>query len=208
MGVSKKEFIQKLYTLSEILGDKITSERAEIYWDIFKDYSKEQLDKALNIIIKTSKFFPKPAEIIELIEGSLESKSTVAWEQVRKAIFEHGAYQSIIFADKVIHKVIDLMGGWQKICSTLEDDMKWVEKDFTRFYRAYQNQPLKDYPQVLIGIQEEHNRNLGNGTTFIQNGQIRQVKDVLLEPIRIGFKEEKSIEDKTQKKIENKPRRV
>ncbi len=93
----------------------------------------------------------------------------------------------MIFDDKVIHKAIDCLGGWQKLCSTLEEDMKWIQKDFERLYQAYQNQPLKDYPEVLAGFHEEHNRRLGDGQTLVdRNGNLRQVQDFIPAPIKIG----------------------
>jgi len=194
--MNRKDFTKKIFKLALIFDYEMTAEKEDIYWNIFKNYSEDQINKAFNLAITTYKFFPKPAELIEFIEGNTESKSIKAWQQVREAISKYGAYSSVVFADKVIHKIIDLIGGWQKICSINEDEIKWIQKEFERLYQLYQNQTI-DYPDRLIGIVEEHNRNLGNGETFIDNnGNLKQVKDFIPKAILIGFEDKVLIEEK------------
>ncbi len=185
--MNREDFIKKIFKLAVLLNAEMTKEKAQMYWDIFKKYTKEQIERALNLAVNTCKFFPVPAVIIELIEGSPSSKSMMAWEQVYDAIFKHGRYSSVVFSDKVIHKAIDCLGGWQKLCSSSEVDMKWIQKDFERLYQAYQNQPLQNYPAVLAGFHEEHNRGLGVGQTLVdRNGNLRQVQDFIPAPTKIG----------------------
>lgn len=171
--MTKKDFMQNLFKLSAILDGNLTDPKAEIYWEILKEYADEEIKKAIISALKTCKFFPKPAEIIELIEGDKTDKSLLAWVKVKNAIERIGSYQSVIFDDPIIHVVIDILGGWQKICLTLIDDMKWVQKDFERLYQVYQNQPLGEYPSRLIGIHEQTNREKGH-------------VDFIPKPIRVG----------------------
>jgi len=151
----------KIFTPLGIIFEKsVSKELVKIYYELLKGYSDEQIDRALNITAKTCKFFPKPAEIIETIEGNQSEKSLLAWEKVKRGIEEAGVYQSVIFDDLVIHKVIDSLGGWISIFE-IEGDLTWYQKDFERLYQAYNNKPqlLQNTPKKLLGLIEIENRN-------------------------------------------------
>lgn len=53
----------------------LSSTEKEHYYEYLKDLSKKQLEKSIEVIIKTSKFFPNVAEIVETVkEVSRNSK--------------------------------------------------------------------------------------------------------------------------------------
>ena len=87
-----------------------------------------------------------------------------AWSRVDKAVRRVGPYQSVVFDDAVVHRVIDEMGGWIKLCNTpSEEDYKFQGLEFSRRYRAYviAGGAGSDYPRHLIGMTEAENNTAG-----------------------------------------------
>jgi hypothetical protein len=87
----------------------------------------------------------------------LHRRALLAWDAVRKAITEHGYYQSVQFDDPVIHSCIEALGGWQDLCSTPIEEIKWREKRFLELYPAFAT-TKKEHPQYLVGYVEQQNR--------------------------------------------------
>lgn len=157
--MKKAELKKKLLTLAEAVGTEITENRADIYWEIFKDYPDEELTKALNLSLKTNKFFPKPAELIELIEGSPSDKSLQAWQAALNSVSKVGVYNSPKFEDKIITAIILDMGGWEAYCNMPTKENPWKEKEFRERYNFYLRHPIpQNTPEYLAGLSERANQ--------------------------------------------------
>ena len=81
--------------------------------------------------------FPSPAEWVKAIDGDAASKSLVAWTEIITAIRQVGHYESVVFADPLIHRVINDMGGWIFLCQQSERELVFLQKEFERRYRNY-----------------------------------------------------------------------
>jgi len=133
--------------LAEILGVEIKKSRVDGYWEVFKDYPDKELIRAINLSLKTNKFFPKPAELIELIEGSPADKSLQAWHISLEAIRN----KSPQFEDKRIVAVISDMGGWQEFCRIADTKGLYLkEKGFREKYQYYFRQPIPSNISINI----------------------------------------------------------
>jgi hypothetical protein len=91
-----------------------------------------------------------------------------AWSVVDKAVRMVGPYQSVVFDDPIIHRTLDDMGGWIKLCNTgREEDYKFQGIEFARRYRAYviSGGVGADYPRYLIGMAECENGSRGLKTS-------------------------------------------
>lgn len=102
-------------------------------------------------------FMPKPADIVRELEGNTQTQSGAAWTKVDKAIRRVGLYQTVIFDDPIIHKVIDDMGGWIMLCQSSGEEYPFKQNEFERRYRGYINREVLNYPRKLIGLSESHN---------------------------------------------------
>ncbi len=178
-----KKFTEIMFILADLYNSSqpISEMKLDIYFNIFKEYPIDVFNQAVNSIIKTRTVnnFPKPAEIILEIEGSSADKSLTAWLQVTETIARVGAYKSVQFDDPVIHTVISEMGGWPKVCEVLEDDLKWMQKDFERLYQLCKTWPTKI--TRLVGLVEQQNSasdyNRFN-SPVVQIGNTRRVKQI------------------------------
>ncbi len=152
----KQVFFASLAVIAETVNRKISPVLMKAYWACLEPYPFGEVQRALGEIlknpdIKKHPYFPIPTDIIEIIEGDVQSKSLWAWTEVTKAIREIGHYDSVIFADELIHVVIRDMGGWIKLCHYTEKELPFVQRDFERRYQIYCRRRPEILPKNLIG---------------------------------------------------------
>jgi hypothetical protein len=165
-----KRFIANFTGMAEAFGAEITPLKIRIYTMVLQKFTDDRIEQAIMQACATLKFFPKPAEIIELIEGKPSEQALIAWEQLLQTIQKHGSYQSIIFEDGRIAQTVELMGGWLQVCAMTIDETHWRMKDFVKIYQGL---PGNIGPKKVIGRHEQENAAKG----FI---------DAIPEPIQIG----------------------
>lgn len=157
MEVNQKQtFFASLAVIAETVNRKISQVLMKAYWECLKDYSFAEVQRALGEILKNPNakkhpYFPLPTDVVEIIEGDVQSKSLLAWTSVTKAIREVGHYDSVIFSDELIHAVIRDMGGWIALCQHNEKELPFVQRDFERRYQIYCRRRPKILPKKLSG---------------------------------------------------------
>jgi len=175
--IDRPKFAGLLKLLAETYnnGKEPSMPLSELYFRVLEKYEIGQIETAVLKILESRVYngFPKPAEIIEQIEGSVDDKTVIAWATVSHAILHTGAYRSVDFEDRTINAVIDSMGGWIELCSTPENEMVWKQKEFERLYKAFYGRRYEDLPASLPGIYEIENSKKGYES---------------LPPVRIGAK--------------------
>lgn len=150
--LDKNKFTELLSGMCEIY-DKSPSEFIfKIYYEMFDGYDYPEVERAFKKCLQHRIYstFPKPAEILEFLEGTKDDKAWIAWIQVRDSMCEVGYYQTPEFNDPIISNCIDVMGGWMEICSTKVDEMPFVEKRFMELYRLFLKREVKE-PVKLAG---------------------------------------------------------
>jgi hypothetical protein len=120
----------------------------EIWWNALASWDFVEVREAFSVYIKHSEdgqFIPKPASIIRILQGGgAKTHAYLASTSVVRAIRSHGSYASVEFNDPRTHAVIEDMGGWHRLCETLEKDLPFVENEFRRRYEGY---ALREVPQ-------------------------------------------------------------
>jgi len=180
--LDRTKFISLMTGLCELFN-KIPSEFIyDFYYETLKDYSYEQVNKAVMDCIRIYKYnlLPKPAEILEFLEGTRDDKALIAWLQVKEAIVKGGYYASIEFANPIIAHCVQELGGWQWLCCQQKDELPFIEKRFMDLYRLFLKRGVKDNVR-LIGFIEARNNQLGH---------LKNMPD----PVKIGFNEIKELE--------------
>ena len=89
-------------------------------------------------------------------------QSLGAWHKVMQGIKSAGAWTSVVFDDPIIHTVIEEMGGWVHLCKTKIKDMPFKQNEFHTRYRGYIGKVPRNFPRVLMGIADGHNRQNGH----------------------------------------------
>ena len=70
--------------------------KLKIYQEALRAYSDSQIESAIGVALKSLRFFPKPVELIELIEGKKEEQSALAWEALLDTMQRIGVYRSVL----------------------------------------------------------------------------------------------------------------
>src|SRR3990167_6994429 len=104
---NKSKFQNYLAGLGVIYKQQITEPMLDIYWRAFENHEDEAVFRAFDKLITISKFFPKPSEVIEQIDGTEDMQIEDEWITVVERIRDTGAYKSITFADPVTNAVIE-----------------------------------------------------------------------------------------------------
>lgn len=162
--------------LCETFGREVSDSFSRIYWAVLSRYDDAEVDAAIGRGLRKWKFFPKPAEIVEEIDGSPETRAWSAWEIFLEAKMRVGPQRSVLFDDPVIPAVIELMGGWRE-----EGVFSWLEKDYpfrrNEFVKAYQAKSGDAFasPRALIGWADADNSAKG-------------YRDWVRPPVRIGMR--------------------
>ena len=108
----KKQFAQRITALSALFDREISEAVIEMYWVALMPYDDEETERAFQEAARRCKFFPKPAELIEFIEGSSEGREALAWHALLTGIARVGSWSSVRFSDPAIHSVVETWGGW------------------------------------------------------------------------------------------------
>lgn len=160
----KKRVMQNLISTAQYFERAMPDTVIEIYMTALKPFSDAAICDALNKSILTMKFFPKVAEIIEKIQGTIPSTkdcSAVAWSKLILAIERHGVWRSVVFQDAPIMAAVKAMGGWERVCEWQTPELNWRQKEFCELYSGLQH---AEAPAYMPGTSERANIAAGQAT--------------------------------------------
>lgn len=139
----------------------------EVYFQALKDLSIDSLEKASMLATQRLKFFPKPAELRELVEGNaalpaatIEDEAEIATGQAFAAISSVGQYRSVTFDDPAIHMTVEDLSGWGAFCRGPDNGHR--RREFKQLYIAHRKRIARvglaecRVPRILFG---EHGSN-------------------------------------------------
>lgn len=159
--LTKANLAKILAGLGEIYDKKISTNMADIYLDILRDFSYEDVARAASLHQRNpdgGRFFPKPADFMRHLTGGSQDKALLAWVKLDKAVRQVGPYRSVVFDDALIHAVVNDMGGWISIGNRDDEQWPFVQNEFVKRYRAYTEKgALPPYVGKLTGIADAHN---------------------------------------------------
>ena len=155
----RKEFLNVINKMAIIYEKNFSADFLDVYWDILQPYSVVELKDAMNEVCRTCKFYPKPSEIIELIESKRKPKiriEAVAQQQWRLVLATLGRGD---FNDPVTAMLCKRQFNYNYLRNMLEKDENWEEKRFCNAYElaaeTYQNNPqiedMSDMVKQLSG---------------------------------------------------------
>jgi hypothetical protein len=101
-----EDFAGLMALLAEVFGKELNPQLVEIYFRALADFSIERIAAAVEEAVRRLRFFPKPAELIELMEGSPDDQAEHAWGQFWLALTRIGTYRSLYCEDDVLAEVI------------------------------------------------------------------------------------------------------
>ena len=140
---NKKRFAEIIATLGAVFQREVEKPLVRIYWEVLSKYSDEQIEAACKAALSRCKFFPKPAEIEELIPSGVMSPPE-AWGAVMEAL-EFGKES----ADPQVNEAVRRVGGWGYLKEKTNDELQWISKRFVEHYNDLQDQNRLRIAQAL-----------------------------------------------------------
>ena len=182
------KFTEYLLTLGEVFGEQISELRLEAYRAALDGYELPAIESAMRRATATLKFFPKPAELIELMEGSHDDRAGQAWHVLLDAVSD-GGNASVKFLDPAAAAAMHVtFGGYLQAARTIrEADEQMIAHYRKNYMQAYQT--ARKFPREVetyrAGVFELHNSAGGTWTQRMQS---------YLSPVRlIGLREVKEV---------------
>ena len=158
--MDKAETLKQTFNLLEAEYGEQNEIKKEVWVKVLKGYPAQKIMDACIVCIRTKRFFPRVSEMIEIIEGNIESEAELAWLTLKEKMERYGYYKSVSFPENiVIGAVVEAMGGWMKLFDIKEDEEKWVKKEFMKLYPILKKRGK--YPDRLIGRFELDNKQKG-----------------------------------------------
>jgi len=160
--MTKNEFAPIMTGICDLYGKPVSEFIFDMYFEIFKDYTHIEFGGAVKRCLQERKYanLPKPAEILEFLEGTKDDRALQAWREVKEAIRKGGWSATIEFADTIIPLCIEQLGGWIWLCEQPKDDEPFIEKRFMDLYRLMLKRGETGNSKV-IGFTETVNREKG-----------------------------------------------
>lgn len=158
-NTDKKKFAELMFTLTAIYDmDFSNSIKTNIWFETLSEFSIEEIEKAIRRYTKSPDsggFNPKPSDLIKIIEGTSDDKAFLAWSKLIEGVKRIGIYQTVVFDDPLIHRVVQDMGGWCEFGRKEEKELPFVSKEFCQRYRFYSSKGIiPDHCKRLLGLSE------------------------------------------------------
>jgi hypothetical protein len=177
-----KRFASNLNGLAEILGAELSELKLSFYERALSHFSDDHIEMAVTVAAQTMEFFPKPVQLIEIIQGKSQERALIAWDQLIASVQRYGSYHSVIFGDGKIAKAVELMGGWVHVCGMREDETKICMPQFLKTYQGLRG----EFPQKkLIGRTEQDNAMRGFWDWIPEPIMIGAIDTDQLEPLQL-----------------------
>lgn len=115
----KPRFAELMLALSETFREPVSSIRAELYFDALAYLPIESVEQAVRLAVKSKTFFPKPAELIELVEGNDNEQAAEAWTSFCAAVSRFGYTRTPDLPEATMETVRVVFGNWKAACAAL-----------------------------------------------------------------------------------------
>lgn len=155
--MKREEIIMVLKILEDTYDVKITDISMEVWYVALKDFSCQDVQNATFEYIRTGKYKPRPADIIDLIiskklpQQPEEMSAQEAWAYVYKAIC-NGAYNSVSEFEKLPEMAKKAVGSADNIRSQAIDsdfNLGVAQSNFIRAYNTLLERKKNDYAMKI-----------------------------------------------------------
>ncbi len=160
------DFSNMMTMLADYYKENMPKGKLQIYWLGLQDLDLSTVRHAFNAHVQnpdSGQFLPRVADIRKMIGGTTQDAALIAWSKVDAAVRQVGPYQSVVFEDPLIHRVLADMGGWIHLSKFDETEWPFRAKEFETRYRGFAIRGERpEYPPVLIGLAENESLMIGS----------------------------------------------
>lgn len=144
--MSKAEVFERLKKLSTALGSEIDQDMLMLYTEAISVYPIEQVRIAINQAFLTSRKFPPPAVLIDLIDP-VSSEAVLLMEKITYSIREFGLWRSSEAAEHIGTRgweVVNSIGGWSYLCNSKPDQLSFLKSKIQEVLKSKKHQSIKN----------------------------------------------------------------
>ena len=136
----ERAFVEVLFAMGEAFETSVSAIRAEMVCRALEDLPFEAVKAAAATHLRHGKFFPKPAELRELVEGNTDDQAEIAWQWVPKEVRRVGYLGTPSYPDEATKRATEgLFGSWRALCENLPaggPELLGFRKQFLALYGA------------------------------------------------------------------------
>ncbi len=133
-------------------GRNPSDESVSLAFGVLAAVEFNDVKRALIDCLKTSRYMPTPAEVVEkLVGGSFEDRARLVWVLVREYIIKLRSDRSVRFEDAAAQWAVKALGGWVELCRMDSDK---AEPLFCRYYVTALRTRPSNVPDHLPGTDE------------------------------------------------------
>lgn len=175
----KAEFYKIMAALAEVFSKEISPQLSAIYFQALSGLSVDQVKAAVRRAVSECKFFPKPAELIEMAGGGLPQIEIEAMAQavaVVAAIRKIGSYQTPNFKNPITNSLMETRWSWMQVCQMKESEIGWFVKEFVEAFQVFapdQYRPQIAAPKEIQALLSGATKSL---TTTQKSANIQTIK--------------------------------
>jgi len=150
----QNKFKALMYGLAEEYQQQFSNERLVLWWEQLKAHSYQEVAGAVGSCMRTCKFFPRLADIFEVLDPPKKASAHVAWQNLLSNL-----RCSSTGEDKVTQQVVRAMGGARKLAMMDEKDLRFKEKTFIELYDELSKETYKQSPKISLTSDEKFDAN-------------------------------------------------
>jgi hypothetical protein len=177
MQITKQELSLILIALADIFDKVISEELINNYYEVLKEYEGLIVAYSAKRLIRTNKYFPRPAEFIEIIDpapsGNIDTVlAAAAWADMLRFLQSTTKLSEI--TDEALKKTINAFGGRHELGSMESKSLQYLRNDFKEMYLAFITPEQKREELVRLGATEGMLRMLpapGLNTKLLESGE-------------------------------------
>jgi hypothetical protein len=145
-----QKFSEVLMAAGLVFNKEISETLVRVYLKALQPHSPASCTQALERLITTSKFMPRPADIIEALEGDTHAQALVAWPEVERLARDSSNAAS---SDPITQAVIQEMGGWKRFGQAKYAEYPFLQREFLDRYKTFKTSPqLLEKANQQIGV--------------------------------------------------------
>jgi len=139
-GKDKTAFATLLFALGETFNETVSEVRAQIFFRAMKHLSLREVEAAMDAHVRTSQWFPKPAELLGVAHGGTDDHAELAWVTVQREVGRVGWAGTPTWPNAQTERAaMQLCGGWKALCENLPSggpELLGYRKQFVALYGA------------------------------------------------------------------------
>lgn len=148
----RAEFAEAMHALGHTFNEPVSTIRTEAYFDALADFTIEQVNAAARLAIRSSRFFPKPIELREFIEGTPDGHADDAWAALIEQIRRVGYIGTPTFTDeRTLRAINETWGSWRRLCETLPGEGPELIGWMKQFKAAFQSLEKRETQRLEPG---------------------------------------------------------